>query len=44
VASIPTDARVNHSRTVVASVVDGHGVHGADSHRAAFSLCLAEVR
>ncbi|MFH9728795.1 hypothetical protein [Streptomyces sp. NPDC017260] len=33
--SIPTGDRVNPSRTTSASVVDGHGVHGAVSRRAA---------
>lgn len=33
--SVPTDAHVSHSRTVSASVVDGHSAHGADSRRAA---------
>ena len=34
IRSIPTDAHVSHSRTVSASVVDGHSAHGAMSRRA----------
>ncbi|MGW7281465.1 hypothetical protein ACWGIV_24785 [Streptomyces sp. NPDC054844] len=43
--SIPSDARVSHSRKTSASVVDGHSAHGADSRRAVMTasgaaLCL----
>lgn len=42
--SIPTDAHVSHSRTVSASVVDGHRAHGADRRRAVNTDSSAALR
>ncbi|MFD0378716.1 hypothetical protein, partial [Streptomyces sp. NPDC127112] len=42
--SIPTDAHVSHSRTVYASVVDGHSTHGAANRRSANTDSSASLR
>ncbi|MGW3059527.1 hypothetical protein ACWC98_26850 [Streptomyces goshikiensis] len=42
--SIPTGAHVSHSRTLSASVVDGHSTHGVDSRRPANTDSSAALR